>query len=95
MSEYFMSYDGQHDMAWVESAIQGEEALATRFVSNQLSPIDGKIVNVAKFEEANSVPEDIRLQPHGQGAPANHVLVWAGVMLLEGQNTAVDAYRPV
>jgi len=28
MSKYLMVFDGSHDLAWIENAIQGEEALA-------------------------------------------------------------------
>ncbi len=93
MSKYLMVFDGSHDLAWIENAIQGEEALATEFLGCQLSPIDGKITNVATFNEIKHVPADIKVQVHGPVLPAGKNPVWSGVMLVSGSNTTVDVYR--
>jgi hypothetical protein len=93
MPDYLMKFDGSHDLAWIENAIRGEEALATRFKGSQLSPVDGKVTNLATFEETDFIPNDVVLRKHPQPGPAGYTAAWSGVMLVQGANVPVTLFR--
>lgn len=78
----------------IESAIQGEEALATEFVSSAIKQVDGAATNVATFKDIDSVPKHIKLRLATTEAPSGHSVVWSGKMQVANAEKSVVVYRP-
>ncbi|MDB5861253.1 MAG: hypothetical protein JWQ76_4942 [Ramlibacter sp.] len=93
MSQYYATVDGRQNLAAIQSAIAGEEALAARFIKSQLTVVDGKITNLLTFEEVDALPAGIHVLLHPSSKPAGTSPVWSGVMLVQGSNAVVDCYR--
>jgi len=79
----------------VESAIAGEEALNTRFVSNSVTTEDGEIVNEAKFERLSTLPlpDPPTLKLASDAAPSGKKHEWSGGILIKGSIKQVALYR--
>ncbi|MEV3821286.1 hypothetical protein [Aeromonas dhakensis] len=96
MSQYLVEIDGASSMAQIELAISGEEVTSAKFVKASVSFHDGRITNIVTFEElpAGTRPSSpLVLIKDGDQPPTGKVIVWAGVMLVGGTNTAVKAAR--
>ena len=85
--------DGKHRTRQARNAIAGEEALSSKFDNSQLTVIDGKITNVATFNEEEDIPNDIKLLDHDAAPPDGYSEEWSGVMLIFGVNRVVTLYR--
>lgn len=97
MSDYLVEIDGKNDLQQITGQIAGEEAGGSEFVSSSISFHEGKVTNLAKFKELppGTRPKALSLVKQGTAPPANTKVVWSGVMLVTGTNTAVQAYRAV
>lgn len=93
MANYHTTVSGTKSLAAIQSAINGEEALASKFVKSQLTAVDGAITNLLTFREETAVPKAVKLTLSSAAVPANHSLVWSGVMLVAGSNALVSLYR--
>jgi hypothetical protein len=93
MSQYHATVDGKRNLAEIQAAIAGEEALAAKFIKSQLTAVDGRITNLLTFEEVDELPGSIQVLAHPSSRPAGTSPVWSGVMLVQGHNTMVDCYR--
>ncbi|MBR7779532.1 hypothetical protein [Undibacterium rugosum] len=96
MSTYIVEVDPQLTLDDISLAIAGEEATGAEFQRVALSFHENRITNLVTF---NDLPPGKRPTPQilflaeKAAAPAGKKLLWAGVMLVSGTNTAVKAYR--
>lgn len=74
--------------------VQNEEAGAAKFTDNRVASLDGRMTNLATFEElaAGQVPDSPSFVKLGQ-MPAGKQAEWTGVVLIDGRNTAVQMFR--
>jgi hypothetical protein len=96
MAEYIVEIEGSNSLQNIEQAIAGEEATGAEFLRSNISYHEHAITNLVTF---NDLPPGQRPQTplvlvkQGDAPPSGKVSIWAGVMLVSGTNTAVDAYR--
>lgn len=94
MGEYLLEIEGKHDLNTIGRMISGEEAGGSAFISSAVSFYQGRITNLATFRELRrGRPKKIKLLGDGAPQPPETEHVWSGVMLANGTNTAVSAYR--
>lgn len=95
MGEYLLEIEGKHDLNEINQMISGEEAGGSELISSAVLFYEGRMTNIAKFKELQpgTRPKQIALLEHGTPQPPRTQLVWSGVMLVRGTNTAVSAYR--
>jgi len=82
------------DVDGYTNRVQDEEAGASKFVDNAIRELDGRLVNLATFEELapGQVPPRPTFVKLGQ-LPAGRTAQWTGVLLLGGSNTAAQMFR--
>ena len=82
------------NLADYANRVQNEEAGASQFIGNRVASLDGRMTNLASFEElaVGQVPEPPIFVKLGQ-LPADKQAEWTGVVLLGGRNTAVQMFR--
>ena len=89
MSKYHVELPGKPSLAQQSKAIEGEEALAARFVGLRLWVNDKNVVtNLAEFEELDTEPDPPLGTPSlSKTLPAGATPAWAGPMIV--QNSAL------
>ena len=96
MSEYIVEIAGNLNLAQITLAIDGEEATGSEFIKSSLSYHENKITNLATFKDLpiGHVPaQQVVLVKHGDPTPGGKKAIWAGVMLVSGNNMATTACR--
>lgn len=96
MSTYIVDIDGNANLQSINSAIVREEAIGAEFLRSSLSSHEGRITNLAIFNDlpAGTRPtKDIELHAQSDPAPTGKASAWSGVMLVSGTNMAIVAYR--
>jgi hypothetical protein len=96
MNTYIVEIDGNANLQSINNAIVREEAVGAEFLRSSLSSHEGRITNLATFNDlpAGTRPsKDIELHVQTDPAPSGKATVWSGVMLVSGANMAVVAYR--
>ncbi len=95
MAEYTRAIRADANLDKITNMVRGEEAGASRFLRNTIAVHQGKMTNLAVFEELDpgTVPADIVFLASDAPTPNGYVLYWEGVMIVSGTNTVVKAYR--
>ena len=90
---YSLSVDGQLSLADINTAITGEEAGASQFLSSAVSA--DKSSNTVTFKPlaAGTVPNALSLVATGTAAPAGTKQIWTGAMIVSGKSQTIVAYR--
>lgn len=96
MVEFIANIPGKHTLPEINLMINGVEATGAELTAVHISFHDGTITNLATFDRLSpddTLPKPIVLSTGGATASDGMILVWAGVMLVSGKNTAVTAFR--
>ncbi|MFZ4530031.1 MAG: hypothetical protein ACOYNW_16135 [Undibacterium curvum] len=96
MFTYITEVDPRLSLTKITYAIAGEEAAGAEFQRVALSFHENRITNLVTFkdlEPGKRPTSQIVFLAENDDAPAGKQLLWAGVMLVNGTNTAVKAYR--
>jgi hypothetical protein len=95
MSEYKVEIEGKFNLAEINLQIAGEEAGASEFIGSKVTTKNNQLTNEVSFKEldAGTVPHELKVVKQSDPQPAGTKKVWDGVMVVQGQNTAVVAYR--
>ncbi len=95
MSDYLVEISGSTSLAQISLQVQGEEAGASEFKSSSVSFHGGRITNLATFSELDpgTVPKPITFLAHDAPLPTGAKIVWAGVMVVAGNTSALKASR--
>jgi hypothetical protein len=95
MDTYSVEIEGSSTLEDVNHAVRGEEAAATEFLDSTISLSNGKITNIAKFKKlpAGTIPKSAIFVEHNDARPQGTKRIWTGVMVINGTNTGVSAYR--
>lgn len=96
MSEFIVEVEGSNSMDQIERAISGLEATGAEFVRSSISFHEGKITNLATFNDL--LPGERPQNPlifveHGDSMPDGKPAIWAGVLLVAGALVAISAHR--
>ena len=78
-------------------AVNDEETSGTEFVKSSVEWYDNAFTNLAVFRlldpPGTTVSGDVTVLPHGTDGPDGASLVWTGVVVVDGTNTAVSMFR--
>ena len=91
MSDYDVEIEGKYSLEEINLQIAGEEAGASEFKSSKVSASN----NIVTFRPlpAGTIPKPLKLIKQGDSQPSGTQEIWSGVMVVQGANTAVTAYR--
>jgi hypothetical protein len=94
MSTYLVEIDPASTLAEVTNAVRFEEAGSAKFLKSDISYHNGRVTNLATFDTLpfGQIPADITFAAT-KVAAAGQAVVWAGVMVISGTNTAVSSFR--
>jgi hypothetical protein len=90
MTTYHVELSGKLNLDKQSKAIEGEEALGTKFLGSRIW-VNGKnvLTNLAEFEELEEVPEPPIGAPRlVKTLPDDASLLWAGPMIVQGSAVA-------
>ena len=96
MPEYQILLKGSvANVADAELRINGEEAGSARFKKLELAWVSGVFTNLLTFTELTpgTLLKTVKLTLEGAAAPAAHVKVWTGAMIINGKNELVTVWR--
>ena len=86
MSNYHVELPGSLSLAKQAKAIEGEEALGTRFVNSRIWVNAGNLLtNLVEFEELEEVPSP---PLPSKVSPTDATPAWAGPMIVQGSAVA-------
>ncbi len=90
MAKYHVEVPGKLSLAQQAKAIEGEEALAARFLGLRLWVNDKNVVtNLAEFEELDTAPDPPLGKPVlSKTLPDGTTPAWAGPMIVQGSAVA-------
>ena len=90
MSKYHVELPGKLSLAQQSKAIEGEEALAARFVGLRLWVNDkNAVTNLAEFEELDTEPDPPLGAPKlSKTLPQGSTPEWAGPLIVQGSAVA-------
>ena len=97
MPDYQILLEGSvANVADAELWINGEEAGSARFKKSDLAWVSGVFTNLLTFTELTpgTLLKKVTLTLQGAAAPAAHVKVWTGAMIINGKNELVTVWRP-
>lgn len=86
MAKYFVELPGKMSLKQQSQAIEGEEALAARFIGLRIWVNDkSAVTNLAQFEELDTEPDPPLGVPElTDTAPDGVTPAWAGPMIVQG-----------
>lgn len=86
MGRYHVELPGQLSLAQQSKAVEGEEALAARFIGLRLwVNATNAVTNLAEFEELDTAPDPPLAPPRFvKSVTAGMKTVWAGPMIVLG-----------
>ncbi len=90
MATYHVELSGKLSLAQQAKAIEGEEALGTKFLSARIW-VNAKnvLTNLAEFQELDTAPEPPLGTPKlSKELPAGSTPAWAGPMIVQGSAVA-------
>lgn len=90
MANYHVELSGKFSLGQLSKAIEGEEALGTKFRSCRIW-VNAKnvLTNLAEFEELDTAPEPPLGTPKlAKDLPAGATPGWAGPMIVQGSAVA-------
>lgn len=95
MSSYIIELDPTSTIDQITNAVRFEEAGSAKFIKSEISFYNNRATNLAVFEalQPGLVLPSITFVRAGTPIPAGAQQVWAGVMIVDGTNAAVCAYR--
>lgn len=90
MATYHVEIAGKLSLAQQSKAIEGEEALGTRFHSSRIwVNAKNQLTNLAEFEELDTAPDPALGTPRlAKELPAGATPAWAGPMIVQGSAVA-------
>lgn len=86
MTNYHVELPGKFTLAQLSKAIEGEEALGTRFIASRIWVNSANVLtNLAEFEELDTAPEPPLGSPRlAKELPTGATATWAGPMIVAG-----------